>query len=221
MAQQETLQGNNLKDFSAEQKRYTISKLRALELQNNRDLKAYFRLLTAKENVVHFSNPPVDTEDLKRKLIRDRTHAYLAINQEGTVVGAGGINDAIEKTEHDHFLVKVAVHPEYQGRGLGRKLVSELTDIAFLTPAVMVGADGEQTERERIKLDAAVIRDIEGWDRMPRVLRSLGYRFVHFLPNQVTVRDYNTGIEALKPTERWEISRGDWEIRQSSKRSSN
>ena len=212
----ETLQLENLNGSSVELRRYTISKLRVLDLENERDLRAYFKLLTHEDNSEHFSNLPVDTADLKRKLLRDHTHVYLAINQEGTIVGGGGINDA-QESEHDHFLVKVAVHPDYKSKGMGKKLVAELTDIAFLTPAVAVSPTGERTERERIKLDAAVIRDVKDWDRMPRLLRSLGYRFVHFLPNQVTVKDRNTGLEALKPTERYEISREDWQIRQTSK----
>ena len=136
----------------------------------------------------------------------------MAENMLGEVVGAGGINDAPEG-EHDHFMVKAVVHPDYKGKGVGRQLVTALTDIAFSTPAVTITATGERKERERIKLDAATIRYVEGWDIMPRLLSSLGYRFVHFLPNQVTVRDRNTGLEVLKPTERYEISREDWFIR--------
>jgi GNAT superfamily N-acetyltransferase len=130
----------------------------------------------------------------------------------GEIVGAGGINDAAE-SEHDHFLVRAVVNPDYQNRGIGRQLVVALTNIAFLIPAVTFSVDGERRERERIKLDVAVIRYVEGWDRMPRILSGLGYRFVHFLPNQVTVKDGNTGLEIVRPTERYEISREDWFLR--------
>ena len=196
-----------------EQECYRIVSLRELKVESEQDLEDYYRLLVHPDNREHFSNPPVDASDLKRKLARDHTHAYLAINQEGTVVGAGGINDAPE-SEHDHFLVKVVVHPDYKGRGMGKQLVSELTDIAFLTPAVTFDSiTRRRIQRERIKLDAAVIRDVEGWDKMPRILRSLGFRFVHLLPNQVTVKEQSSGVEVLKPTERYEISREDWQTR--------
>lgn len=63
------------------------------------------------------------------------------------------------------------------------------------------------------KFDAAIIRYVEGWDIMPRLLSGLGYRFVHMLPNQVTIKELSTGREVLKPTERYEISREEWLIR--------
>jgi len=192
--------------------KYTLAPLRELDLENESDLTAYFQMLTHPANIQHFSGPPKNTDDLKRKLEHYRTHTYIAENMLGEIVGAGGIDDAAE-SEHDHFLVRAVVNPDYQNRGIGRQLVVALTDIAFSTPAVMVGADGERRERERIKLDVAVIRYVEGWDRMPRILSGLGYRFVHFLPNQVTVKDRNTEIEILRPTERYEISRGDWFLR--------
>ena len=198
------------------QEQYTLAPLRELDLENESELSSYFEMLTHPDNIKHFSSPPENPADLKLKLVRDRTHAYLAENMLGEIVGAGGINDAPEG-EHDHFLVKIVVHPDYKGKGVGRQLVTALTDIAFSTPAVTITATGERKERERIKLDAATIRYVEGWDIMPRLLSSLGYRFVHFLPNQVTVKDRNTGEEVLRPTERYEISREDWQIRQSSK----
>jgi len=191
---------------------YTLALLRELDLKNESDLTAYFQMLTHPANIQHFSGPPKDTADLKRKLEHDRTHTYIAENMLGEIVGAGGINDAAE-SEHDHFLVRAVVNPDYQNRGIGRQLVVALTNIAFLIPAVTFSVDGERRERERIKLDVAVIRYVEGWDRMPRILSGLGYRFVHFLPNQVTVKDGNTGLEIVRPTERYEISREDWFLR--------
>lgn len=171
-----------------------------------------FRLLTDPLNISHFSSPPKSPEDLKQKLERDKTHAYLAENINGEVIGAGGIDDAAEG-QHDHFLVKVVVHPDYKGKGIGRQLVIALTDMAFSTPAVTITATGERKERERIKLDAAIIRYVEGWDIMPRLLSDLGYRFVHFLPNQVDIIEQSTGNTVIKPTERYEIGREEWFLR--------
>lgn len=199
-------------DTSETQERYALTPLRELDLENESDLTAYFKLLTHPSNIQHFSGPPKDTADLKRKLERDRTRAYIAENMVGEIVGAGGIDDAAEY-EHDHFLVKVVVNPDCQGKGIGRQLVIALTDMAFSTKAVTITATAERFERERIKLDAAVIRDVEGWDRMPRLLRSLGYKFIHLLENQVTITEQSTGREVIKPTERYEIGREDWFIK--------
>lgn len=210
MGQQEI--GNFQHDQIKSQELYSLAPLRELDLENESNLTAYFQMLTHPANIEHFSGPPEDPADLKLKLVRDRTHAYLAENKLGEVVGTEGIDDAAEG-QHDHFLVKVVVNPDYKGKGIGRQLVIALTDIAFSTPAVTITATGERKERERIKLDAAIIRYVEGWDIMPRLLSGLGYRFVHMLPNQVTIKELSTGREVLKPTERYEISREDWLIR--------
>lgn len=193
--------------------KYTlVLPLRELDVYNERDMDAYFQLLTHPDNIEHFSNPPVNGVDLRRKLLRDHTHAYIAENMLGEIVGAGGINDAAE-SEHDHFLVKVVLHPDYKGKGIGKQLVIALTDIAFSTPATIIRTGRRRIERERIKLDAAIIRDVKDWDKMPRLLRNLGYRFVHFLPDQVTIKEQSTGLNVIKPTERYEITREEWLIR--------
>lgn len=208
----EIVGNTNIEHNNKESERYRLRPLRELDLENERDMTAYFQLLTHPDNIEHFANPPVDHQDLKRKLLRDHTHAYIAEIQDGTIVGGAGINDAAE-SEHDHFIVKVVIDSNYKGKGFGKKMIIELTDKAFSTPAVTYTVEGEQRERERIKLDVAVIRDIEGWDIMPRILRSLGYRFASLKENQVTIKERETGQEVTKPVETYEISREDWFMR--------
>ncbi|EKD65465.1 MAG: hypothetical protein ACD_50C00082G0003 [uncultured bacterium] len=187
-------------------KRYTLLPLRKLDLARDsrelyQDLSAYYNLLTNPKNRIHYANPPIDASDLKQRLLHDRTHTYLSENKLGSTVAGGGINDAAEN-EHDHFLVKVVIDPELQGHGMGRRFIAGLVDKAF----------HERTDdgRIRTKLDAAIIRDVPEWDRMPRALRSLGFKFVHYLPNQITIVDQESGVEKTQPTERWEILREDW-----------
>jgi len=184
-----------------EQERYRIASLRELNIESERDLEDYYRLLTHPDNREHFSNPPVSTSDLKQKLIRDSTRAYLAEDISGRVIGAGGVNDAAEG-EHDHFLIKIVVDPESQGKGEGKKLVVLLTDKAFSTRT----NDG----RVREKLDAAVIEGVQGWERMPHILDSLGFHFRSRLPRQVDVYDRTEDKVVRKPTQRWEIERDEW-----------
>lgn len=181
--------------------RYSVVRLREFDPQNEADLNIYFRLLTDPLNISHFSSPPKDPEDLKQKLERDKTHAYLAENINGEVIGAGGINDASEG-EHDHFLVKVVVDPELQGRGVGRILVIQLIEKAFSTKTT----DG----RERTKLDAAIIRNVPGWDRMPHILEQLGFQPKQILLRQVDVLDQEKEEVVRKSTERWEIMKEEW-----------
>ena len=184
---------------SPEQEHYRIASLRELNLGSEQDLSDYFRLLTHPDNIEHFSNPPTDTENLKQKLVHDSTHAYLAENMLGEVVGGGGINDAPEG-EHDHWLVKIVVDPKSQSRGLGKQLVAQLVEKAFSAKT----PDG----RDRTKIDAAVIRNVRGWERMPRILEQLGFRPLHILLQQVDVQEQ--GAIVKKPTERWELTKDDW-----------
>lgn len=188
-------------EFIMPQERYSVVRLREFDPQDEADLNMYFRLLTDPLNISHFSSPPKNPEDLKQKLERDKTHAYLAENISGEVIGAGGINDASEG-EHDHFLVKVVVDPELQGRGVGRVLVIQLIEKAFSTKTT----DG----RERTKLDAAVIRNVPGWDRMPHILEQLGFQPKQILLRQVDVLDQKREEVVRKPTERWEIMKEEW-----------
>lgn len=184
---------------SSEKERYQIIALRELNLEDQQDLDDYFGMLTHADNIEHFANPPKDADDLKQKLIHDNTHAYLAENVLGEVVGGVGINDAPEG-EHDHWLVKVVVNPALQGKGLGKQLVAQLTEKAFSTKT----PDG----RDRTKIDAAIIRNVKGWERMPRILEQLGFRPLHILLQQVDV--FEQGVTVKKPTERWELRRDDW-----------
>lgn len=192
---------------STEQERYRIASLRELDLESETDLDAYFKFLTHDDNIEHFGNPPVDVNDLKRKLLRDNTHAYIAEDQEGTIVGAGGINDAAEG-EHDHFLVKIVVDPQLQSKGVGqgkdvgRQLAIQLTEKAFYTKA----SDG----RTRFKLDAAIIEGVAGWERMPHILENLGFHFRSRLPGQADVYDPTLQRVVRRPTVRWEIEREEW-----------
>lgn len=180
---------------------YTIKALREIDLRNEKDLEDFFTLLTHPDNITHFSNPPTDPNNLKEKLVRDETHAYLAEDILGKVVGGGGINDAPEG-EHDHWLVKVVVDPTFQGKGMGKQLIAQLTEKAFFTKT--------SKGRERTKLDAAIIRNVKGWERMPRILEQLGFRPLHILLQQVDVFEQHIGEVVKKPTERWEIRKDDW-----------
>lgn len=183
------------------EERYSVVRLRELNRENGEDVEAFYKLLTHPANIEHFSNPPTDPNNLKQKFIRDNTHAYLAENIRGEVIGAGGINDA-EQGEHDHWLVKVAVEPSLQGKGVGKQLVAHLIEKAFTTKS-SYGTD-------RTKLDASVIRNVEGWWRMPRVLEDLGFRPLHIMLDEVNVYVRETGKTVRKPTERWEIRKSDW-----------
>jgi len=183
------------------QERYTLAPFRELDLENESDLTAYFQLLTHPSNVEHVVSPPEDPADLKRKLLRDTTLTYIAENILGEIVGGGGINDA-EEGQHDHHLVRVVVHPDYKGTDIEKNLFRVLTDKAFTASA--------RDERERLKLDVVIIRDVDGWQGMPNMLEQLGFRPLHIMLEQVDVFDQRKGQIVRKPTERWEIRREEW-----------
>lgn len=190
------LEGNN-----GENERYKLRPLRELDLENESDLAEYFQMLTHPSNVEHVVSPPEDPADLKRKLLRDATFAYIAENMLGEIVGAGGINDA-EEGQHDHFLVKAVVHPDYKGTDIEKNLFAALTGKAFTTSA--------RDERERFKPDIKVIRNVEDWSRVPPILEELGYDPLCIYPNQVDVFDQRLGRIVVKLAERWEIMSEKW-----------
>lgn len=200
---QEVLRPDNGGERS-EEERSTVARFRELDRKSEGDLKAFFELLTHPKNIEHFSNPPTDYLSLRDKLTRDNTKAYLAENSLGEIVGGGGINDA-QEGEHDHWLVKVAVKPELQGKGIGKQLVVRLVDEAFNTKT----SDG----RERGKLVVSIIRNVQGWWRTPDLFGGLDFRPLHIMMDEVDVFVQDIGRTIKKPTERWEIRRTEWQHR--------
>lgn len=176
--------------------------LRRADLQSDEDMKIFYGLLTAPSNRYHLASPPRDTKDLREKLEKDGTEVYFARDQEGRVIGAGGINDA-EEGQHDHWLVKVVIDPKHQNRGLGTVVASQLIEKAFTTK--------DRYGRDRRKISAAVIKGVPGWERMVSVLGKLGFRLVGDLETQVDV-PVRSGTVFTMPTQRFELTRSAWEF---------
>jgi len=200
----ELLQPDNSDEHGIKPEQLNVVRFRELDRKSEADLKALFELLTHPRNVEHFSKPPSDYLNLRDKLIRDNTKVYLAENSLGEIVGGGGINDA-QEGEHDHWLVKVAVKPDLQGKGIGRQLVVRLVDEAFNTKT----SDG----RDRGKLVVSVIRNVDGWWRMPKLLGLLDFRPLHIMMEEVDVFVQDIGKTVKQPTERWEIRKIEWQHR--------
>ena len=59
----------------------------------------------------------------------------------------------------------------------------------------------------------SIIRDVEGWPRMPHILQNLGFRPLHIMLDEVDVYVQEAGKTVKKPTERWEIRKADWTAR--------
>ena len=199
MGQQEIENVRN--DTSEAQERYALAPLRELNLENESDLNAYYQMLTHPSNIEHVESPPEDSADLKRKLLSNATFTYVAENMLGEIVGAGGIKDA-EEGQHNHRLVRVVVHPDHKGTNIEKNVLSALTDKAFATSA--------RDERERIKLEMSVVRDVDDFHRILPILEDLGFRPLHIVLNQVDAFDQRLGQIVVKPIERWEIMRETW-----------
>lgn len=176
--------------------------LRRADLQSEEDMRIFYGLLTAPSNKFHLASPPKDTEDLRKKLEKDGTEVYLAQDQQGRVIGAGGINDA-EEGQHDHWLVKVVIDPRCQNKGLGTVVTSQLIEKAFTTK--------DRYGRDRRKISAAVIKGVPGWERMVIVLAKLGFRLVGDLETQVDVPVRFHTVFTM-PTQRFELTRSAWEF---------
>lgn len=59
----------------------------------------------------------------------EKMHFYV-LTDKGKVVGCGGIGPYWDKTD-EGWIFTVAVAPEYQGRGLGRKIIETLENDEF------------------------------------------------------------------------------------------
>jgi [ribosomal protein S18]-alanine N-acetyltransferase len=65
-----------------------------------------------------------------RELESEHNH-YVAARDDGTLVGYAGITRLGRKPPYEYEIHTIGVDPDYQGQGIGRRLLDELLAIAF------------------------------------------------------------------------------------------
>lgn len=191
-----------------EQVRNDVVRVRKIDVNDREEIGTYFRFLTHETNRVHFAKPPERRRELQRLCSHKGMHALVAENALGEIVGGMMIRDA-EWPQHDHFIEKVVIDPDKQGKGIGTQMMILGIDWGFEN----ITHDG----RKRLKLDLSIIEGVEGWERMRDIVEKLGFEFRSRLPLQVdVVVKEEGGIEEIRvpmPTIRWEVVQDMWQMR--------
>lgn len=198
--------------------RFRIDSVKELSTQASERMFAdYVSFLNDPKNRRHFSDPPTTSEELRELCQQRGLHPLIALNIFGEVVGGATIRDAAPN-QHDHFLELFVINPNLQLRGAGKELLDQVLDWAAQTKAV--DKFGQLT-RVRYKLDASIIGEVEGWEKMQSILDKTGFYFISRLPEEVDIPKLTREgrmildekgqlITERKPTLRWEIKLDEW-----------
>ncbi|WP_099023244.1 ribosomal protein S18-alanine N-acetyltransferase [Mycolicibacterium palauense] len=65
-----------------------------------------------------------------REAVREAHHHYVAARADGRLVGYAGIARLGRRAPFEHEVHTIGVHPDFQGRGIGRRLLADLLGFA-------------------------------------------------------------------------------------------
>ena len=162
-------------------------RIKEMDLRDRKQVQTYINYLLDWRNRRHFADPPETVEALREKAKSSGNHFLVATriekDNEGreveSVVG-GALIQGHGKNEEDGFISLVVTDPEKQGKGIGKQMMEGVVDWAY-------GNKAEDLEF-RDKIDLAIIMGVEGWQRMEKLTRSLGFEWTgQILRVQATV----------------------------------
>jgi ribosomal-protein-alanine N-acetyltransferase len=81
------------------------------------------------EELLFPGDDPWPTVAFVRELAADHNH-YVAARAEGRLIGYGGISRLGRTPPFEYEIHTIGVDPQYQGRGIGRRMLAELLEIA-------------------------------------------------------------------------------------------
>ena len=81
------------------------------------------------ESLLFRGDDPWPTAAFVRELAADHNH-YVAARRDDTLVGYGGISRLGRTPPFEYEIHTIGVDPAYQGRGIGRRMLDELLNIA-------------------------------------------------------------------------------------------
>jgi len=81
------------------------------------------------EDLLFPGDDPWPTVAFVRELVAEHNH-YLAAREGDTLVGYGGISRLGRTPPFEYEIHTIGVDPAYQGRGIGRRILDALLDIA-------------------------------------------------------------------------------------------
>jgi ribosomal protein S18 acetylase RimI-like enzyme len=118
------------------------------------------QMLAYQENAVRYNDPgiPPLTQTLDDLMEESKSHIFLKAVVDGTIIGS------VRGCKHDGYAVieRLLVHPDYQNRGIGRKLMAAI-EHEFNTPVfrLFTGHLDEKNISLYSKLGYTVYGDIE------------------------------------------------------------
>ena len=81
------------------------------------------------ESLLFTGDDPWPTAAFVRELAADHNH-YVAARDDDTLIGYGGISRLGRTPPFEYEIHTIGVDPAYQGRGIGRRMLDELLNIA-------------------------------------------------------------------------------------------
>lgn len=183
-----------------EKSRVTIVSLEDIRPDQTQELQAISDILNDPINEVHFTQAAKTLDALQKLAVRPDYHLLGAKNQLGETVGTFSIVDE-QKDVNTHLIEKTAVRSDLHSKGVGRQMFEKALKWSFETPTYQ--------DRMRKILVVWVEEDLTGWEKMQRLIYSLG--FIQMLREPDLVVKEIDGKEVEKPAARYHLRRDRYE----------
>ncbi len=203
-----------------------VSSIRELDLESE-EPAIYLDLL--RRNSTHFTGiftetegdiKPIKLRKFKSYLRKANNHPIVGLNKYGEKIGYAVISDAPEG-QRDNWIERLTVIDDLQGdltpAKTGKTMLNHVLDYAFTTK--------DYLERERNKIDAAVVMFVPGWERAYNLFfKDSRFEARMVLPKQADVyippgvlldEEKEPSLEGriiTRPTTRFETMRDTWEV---------
>lgn len=107
--------------------------IRPVKIEDSKDINEIRRMKGVMENMLSISSERLDRTIKHTENLDLNTHILVAEvkeNENKKVVGIGSLNvNSSPRLRHSGSL-GISVHPDYQGMGIGKKLMEEIVDLA-------------------------------------------------------------------------------------------
>jgi len=178
-------------------------------------LRGVFTILHHPAITHRFANLPHDLARMHEIATTPKIHIITAQDPEtGMTIATASITDS-HAPEHEPWIGHVGVHPDYQGRGVGRQLFEYTLYHAFTNP------DSEGVWREKLYMGVTLN---EGHSSILALARKMGFSSVWQLQNQIgeqssyenwaeLVADWQDEMQHRDRTERHMITMETWAMK--------
>jgi hypothetical protein len=178
------------------QERSRVTKVKELSVNKEEDrelLKMHLSLLQDPQNSFHFVDVfknenrkaiPIDFSEFLEQISDPGCHSLVGLNKNKEAIGFAVISDA-QRGQNDNFIEKIVIVNDFQAIGkkrgfdAGSSLLDQVIKFGFKSK--------DRWNRNRIKLSAAIVLDVPGWERAKRLFESKGFVKKSVLEEQAEV----------------------------------